>query len=152
MSELLPSFSNTIPIFASPDAVPFRFTPNMQHFLTPIGIEGLLTSGIMSIGRCLTEPEFDLDQQLSLFIRDEVLTWYNSHQKHQTNDLVFRDHIAQNVEAIVKKAEILSCRLERDMGNPNSPMTAVQSITNLISEATNPQNLAKMGEAWYPWF
>ncbi|KDQ21071.1 hypothetical protein BOTBODRAFT_142417 [Botryobasidium botryosum FD-172 SS1] len=152
MSELLPSFSNNIPIFASPDAVPFRFTPNMQHFLTPIGIEGLLTSGIMSIGRCLTEPEFDLDQQLSLFIRDEVLTWYNSHQKQQTNDLVFRDHIAQNVEAIVKKAEILSCRLERDMGNANSPMTAVQSITNLISEATNPQNLAKMGEAWYPWF
>jgi len=29
----------------------------MQHFLNPIGIEGILTSGIMAIGRSLTEPE-----------------------------------------------------------------------------------------------
>jgi hypothetical protein len=29
----------------------------MQHFVTPNGMEGLMTSGIMAIGRCLTEPE-----------------------------------------------------------------------------------------------
>lgn len=39
------------------EATPFRLTPNMQHFLNPIGIEGLLTSGIMAIARSLTEPE-----------------------------------------------------------------------------------------------
>jgi hypothetical protein len=38
--------------------------PNMQHFLGPIFTEGLLTSGIMAIGRCLTEPEVNpLDAQ-----------------------------------------------------------------------------------------
>lgn len=45
------------PVFASNDAVPFRFTPNMQRFLGPVFTEGLLTTGIMVIGRCLTEPE-----------------------------------------------------------------------------------------------
>lgn len=29
----------------------------MQHFVTPIGIEGLMTSGMMAIARGLTEPE-----------------------------------------------------------------------------------------------
>ena len=45
------------PVLQSSEAVPFRFTPNMQHFVTPNGMEGLMTSGIMAIGRCLTEPE-----------------------------------------------------------------------------------------------
>ena len=45
------------PILASADAVPFRFTPNMQNFIGPICTEGILTSNLMAIGRCLTEPE-----------------------------------------------------------------------------------------------
>jgi transformation/transcription domain-associated protein len=57
------AFNASIPVFASPEAVPFRLTPNMQHFLTPIGVEGILTAGVMSIGRCLTEPEVCLDLQ-----------------------------------------------------------------------------------------
>jgi transformation/transcription domain-associated protein len=39
------------------EPVPFRFTPNMQEFMTDAGIEGLLTAGINAIARCLTEPE-----------------------------------------------------------------------------------------------
>jgi transformation/transcription domain-associated protein len=49
--------SNQAPLFATSDVVPFRFTPNMQSFLGPIFTEGILTSGIMALGRCLTEPE-----------------------------------------------------------------------------------------------
>ncbi len=44
-------------IFGTPEAVPFRFTPNLQHLLGPILTEGILASGLMAIGRCLTEPE-----------------------------------------------------------------------------------------------
>lgn len=39
------------------EAVPFRFTPNLQRFVNGIGMEGLMTAGIMAIGRALTEPE-----------------------------------------------------------------------------------------------
>lgn len=39
------------------EPVPFRFTPNMQEFMTEVGMEGLLTAGINAIARCLTEPE-----------------------------------------------------------------------------------------------
>jgi transformation/transcription domain-associated protein len=44
----------------------------MQHFITPAGIEGLLTSGVMAMARSLSNPEFDLESSLSLFLRDEV--------------------------------------------------------------------------------
>jgi transformation/transcription domain-associated protein len=49
--------SSSLPLFATTDVVPFRLTPNMQNFLGPIFTEGILTSGIMAIGRSLTEPE-----------------------------------------------------------------------------------------------
>ena len=45
------------PEFVNAEAVPFRFTPNLQRFITPIGTEGLLTSSMMAIARCLTESE-----------------------------------------------------------------------------------------------
>jgi transformation/transcription domain-associated protein len=49
--------STQAPLFASNDSVPFRFTPNMQTFLGPVFTEGVLTSGLVAIGRSLTEPE-----------------------------------------------------------------------------------------------
>lgn len=49
--------NNPNTLFATLDAVPFRFTPNLQHLLGPILVDGILATGIMSIGRCLTEPE-----------------------------------------------------------------------------------------------
>jgi transformation/transcription domain-associated protein len=65
-----PAVSGQNPQFATSDVVPFRFTPNMQNFLGPIFTEGILTSGIMAIGRCLTEPEvseFFISQELTFF-------------------------------------------------------------------------------------
>jgi transformation/transcription domain-associated protein len=44
-------------LFSTTDVVPFRLTPNIQKFLGPTLIEGILTSGIFSIARGLTEPE-----------------------------------------------------------------------------------------------
>ena len=56
--------NNPNSLFTSNDAVPFRFTPNMQHLLGPIFTEGILAAGIMSIGRCLTEPEVSQPERL----------------------------------------------------------------------------------------
>ena len=54
------------------DPVPFRLTPNMQHFITRVGVEGVVSAAATAISRCLTMPEFDLAGTLSIFIRDEV--------------------------------------------------------------------------------
>lgn len=66
MSELLPGMGipaallnlpNQLPVFASHDVVPFRFTPNLQHFIGECFTEGILVSAIVAIGRSLSEPQ-----------------------------------------------------------------------------------------------
>ena len=52
--------------------MPFRLTPNMQHFITRVGVEGVVTAAATAISRSLMVPGFDLAGTLSLFIRDEV--------------------------------------------------------------------------------
>lgn len=124
---------NYLPLLASAETVPFRFTPNMQHFVGPICTEGVLTSSMMSMARSLTEPEvsflnftwdidfglktlhqFDLDQQLCLFARDEVANWFSIRGKTPPYDQSFRKHVAACVDNIVTRAELVACKIERE--------------------------------------
>ncbi|KAI9063246.1 atypical/PIKK/TRRAP protein kinase [Trametes sanguinea] len=159
MSEVLPGLTAQAPYFTSPETVPFRFTPNLQHFLGPILTEGILANGIMSIGRCLTEPENELEFQLCLFARDEVMTWLHQHHRGKVPqiDMSFRQNVAANIEGVVKRAETMACKLERDQAlqqNAQNMSTTpiVQTVANLISTATNPMNLVKMPEHFVQWF
>jgi len=156
MSDLVPGMHGYVPILASADAVPFRFTPNMQNFVGPICTEGILTSSLMAIGRCLTEPEFDLDQQLCLFARDEVTQWFQMRGKALSFDLAFRKHVASNIDGMVTRAELMACKIEREqaVNNPLNPgdKPVVQTVTNLVCQATNPAHLNRMAETYHPWF
>ncbi|KAF5387961.1 hypothetical protein D9615_000446 [Tricholomella constricta] len=114
MSELLPGVSNAIPLFATSDVVPFRFTPNMQHFVGPIFTEGLLTSGILAIARSLTEPEFELEQNLCLYGRDELNSWMAMRNQPWQVDVHFRQSVAAIIDGVVKRAETMACKIERE--------------------------------------
>ena len=70
MSDVVPTFNPQAPQFKSTDPTPFRLSPNIQHFIGPIGIEGILTSSLMALGRCLTEPERNLEEFLGDFLFD----------------------------------------------------------------------------------
>ena len=39
------------------EAVPFRLTPNLQHFITPVGLDGIYTASLMAIARSLADPD-----------------------------------------------------------------------------------------------
>ncbi|PCH41022.1 hypothetical protein WOLCODRAFT_151061 [Wolfiporia cocos MD-104 SS10] len=156
MSELLPGITTQPPIFHSGDHVPFRLTPNMQHFLGPIFIEGILAAGIMAIGRCLTEPEFDMDYHLCLYVRDETMTWLHRQRKPWSFDISFRQMMAITSDAIVKRAETMACKVEREQvltsPLPANTVPVFHTVTQMISAATNPINLTKMLELFVPWF
>jgi transformation/transcription domain-associated protein len=53
-------FAAAKPIYNNIEVVPFRFTPNMQRFIGPILTEGIVTTGMVAIGRALTDPEVRL--------------------------------------------------------------------------------------------
>lgn len=123
MMDVLPGFHQTSPIFGNGEVVPFRFTPNIQDFITLVGIEGLFTSCLMATARSLTDPELELDQYLSIFVRDEVYAWYtnNAHhqqlQQQQRNAIVeqqMRDRINTNVAQILTKSQFLSCKTDTE--------------------------------------
>ncbi|TFK23272.1 atypical/PIKK/TRRAP protein kinase [Coprinopsis marcescibilis] len=155
MTDLLPGISSQLPIFATTDTVPFRFTPNMQQFVGSIFMDGILAPSIMAIGQALTEPEFDLEYHLCLFSRDEVSAWMSMRGKPWTMDSVFRQSMAANIDNVVKKAEALGCKQERENSLQPGVVPAnvvLQTVTNQISTSTNPLALAKMGELYQPWF
>jgi transformation/transcription domain-associated protein len=183
------------PEFTNNEAVPFRFTPNFQRFITPIGTEGLLTSSMMAIARCLTESEvrdsrsfavspvslptltfspracqFDLEHRLSIFVREEVLTWSQMLKNDPRHNL--REIVLSNVDAVVRRAKVMSCKMEREkvrfplsflfgffrreadawvlplgFSPPQPPSASIpvnQSILELLLQATSVHNLSKM--------
>lgn len=53
---------------------------------------------------------------MCLFVRDEVMTWMHTHYRGRVPqiDMNFRIHVAGNIEAIIKRAETMACKLERE--------------------------------------
>ncbi|KAI0320805.1 FAT domain-containing protein [Amylostereum chailletii] len=159
MSDLFPGFHKQTAVFSNNDVVPFRFTPNIQHFIGPIHTEGLMTSALFAMGRSLSAPEYDLEQQLALFSRDEVTTWLHGRNRPFNFDPTFRQLVQQNISSVVQRVETMSCKLEREqaLASPTSvpsptKVPVVQTIVNLISTATDPINIMKMTEIYSPWF
>lgn len=143
-TEILPGMAQNNPVFHNAEAVPFRFTPTLQNLMGPTAVEGIYSCAIMAIGRCLTEPEFELDQHLSIFVRDELITWFTQQHRPVTHETQLREKVAANVDLIVRRASSLS-----QVAQGNLP--AHQTIIDLISQAVNPKNLAQMDQLWSPF-
>jgi phosphatidylinositol kinase/protein kinase (PI-3 family) len=75
MSEILPGAHQTTPFGLTPVAnrtATSAGSPNMQHFITKTGVEGIVTAVLTALSKSLTLPEFDLSGTLTIFLRDEV--------------------------------------------------------------------------------
>ncbi|PWN50372.1 hypothetical protein IE53DRAFT_368968 [Violaceomyces palustris] len=155
MSDIVPTFNPAAPQFKSSDPTPFRLSPNIQNFIGPIGIEGLLTSSMMALGRCLSEPERELEEYLSIFVRDEINFWLSGAQRQAPGVTEApREIVLQNILEMVKRARLMSCKYEMEKGaqqqQPSiSPVS--QTVLDLINSASNPSKLALQDPTWQPW-
>ncbi|KAK5808732.1 hypothetical protein F5H01DRAFT_281683, partial [Linnemannia elongata] len=148
-SDMLPVFSPSTTTFSNSEPVPFRFTPNIQHFITPTGVEGVFTSALMSIARCLTEPEFEFDQYLGIFIRDELVSWFANGMK-PLNEQNLGERVTSTVDQVQRRTALLSCKPEREKSRNNN-IPANQTLLDLISQASNPLKYAQMDCSWLQW-
>ena len=160
------AFSPGQPMIATNEPVPFRLTPNMQHFITRTGVEGIVTAACTAIARSLTMPEFDLAGTLSLFIRDEILTWHNTYMKEPSSPMPLTAQVSRNVEHFIRRAGLMgyigenkdkvSDVVETAVGAPTDFQTlnaqSYHAIVTLISQATAPNLLAQMPENFMSWF
>ena len=140
-SELIPSMNQKC-LFHNSEHVPYRLTPNLQSLMGPVGTEGVFACALMAIGRCLTEPELELEQQLSIFVRDEVMFWFTQ-QHHNVNDQL-RERVQQNSDIIVKKALALA-------KPATGTLPANQTVIDTISQAADPVRLAQADALWMPY-
>ncbi|KAI9209824.1 uncharacterized protein BJ171DRAFT_609195 [Polychytrium aggregatum] len=142
-TELISGMSNITFLYSSNETVPFRLTPNLVKFVTPVGVEGIFTNSMMSMARSLIEPEVELEDYLAIFVRDELVTWHTASKKPPPQEHHLRDLVSVNMELIVKKAQAMSCKTEREKGI-ESGAPANQTVLDLISVAVNPMKLAGM--------
>lgn len=138
------------PMFVNAEQVPFRLTPNIQKLIGDSGLEGILAVYVLCIARALLEPEADLEQYLTLYVRDEAISWIaqgggdrSGTVSGQDNQL--RDVVKLNVDSIIKRV--------MTMGHvsPNGGV-ATQNVLELISQAVNPRNLAAADTLWMAYF
>lgn len=149
-SELMSCMAAGKAFFHNPEPVPFRLTPNLGTLMGPLATEGIYSCAIMAIARCLSEPEFELEQQLSLFVRDEMIHWYTSQHKMnpqaQMADGQLRETVQANSEIIVKR----TLSVAQSPGG-NGPLPANQTVIDLIAKAVNPMNLAMCDALFMPY-
>jgi transformation/transcription domain-associated protein len=143
-AELIPTINPAKAFFYNPEQVPFRFTPNIQTLLGPIATEGVFACAMMAIARCLTEPRHELEQQLSVFVRDEMMFWATAHHRGVLPPGQLRDLVYNNSEIIVNRAVSLA-------SPPEGNLPANQTTIDLISKAVNPQHLASCDALWMPY-
>ncbi|KAI1645032.1 uncharacterized protein F4817DRAFT_192555 [Daldinia loculata] len=144
-SEVMSFMAPGKPFFHNPEPVPFRLTPNLQTLMGPLATEGIFSCSIMAIARCLTEPEFELEHALTLFVRDEVIFWFtSSHRTVHLNENQLRETVQTNCDMIVKRAVSLA---QSPVGN----LPANQTVIDLIARAVNPMNLAQCDALWMPY-
>ena len=62
------------------EVVPFRLTPSLQAYITPVGIDGVLASALVFGARKLAKPQSDFMDFVTLFVRDELFIWYLNQQ------------------------------------------------------------------------
>ncbi|KAL4867062.1 hypothetical protein BDV12DRAFT_124197 [Aspergillus spectabilis] len=146
-SELIPTINPNKAFFYNPEQVPFRLTPNIQTLMGPIATEGLFACAIMAIARCLTEPRHELEQQLSIFVRDEMMFWATTHHRDRgvLSAQQLRELVYNNSDIIVNRAVSLA-------SPPEGNLPANQTTIDLISKAVNPQHLASGDALWMPYF
>lgn len=72
-------------------------------------------------------PQFDLEEQLSLFIKDEVYHMSNVLHRRPLDDLSFRQLIADNVAVITNRVQVMSCQYERERVSSNDCLPRLET-------------------------
>lgn len=142
-SELIPSMAVGKPILHNNEPVPFRLTPNLQTIMGPLNLEGIFAPAVMTVARCLIEPEGELEMQLSIFMRDEMNHWQTTQLKtgHMTPDML-RESVQTNSELVVKRASAIGSL------PTGANLPANQTVVDLVAVAVHPHKLSQTDPLW----
>jgi transformation/transcription domain-associated protein len=138
VAEVTPSYTPQTLQLESSEPVPFRLTPNFQHFMTPQGIQGLFVPTLMYVGRALAEKGADIESLMCLFMRDDLFHLVQSSNRPTSTsqpplyspqqDPIYREKAMANSNAILKRIQVLSCMHNESFDIKSSPVEETQPI------------------------
>ena len=150
MSELVPALNPAKPHFYANEHVAIRLTPNLQTLMGPIALEGIFTASLMAIARCLTEPNdgYEMEQQLSIFVRDEMTHWAISNNKGGIAGIEnqLREMVETNTSHVVKRAVNLA-RTPAAVALSHQQQAQLQQLQAMQQQQQNQQNGAEGSNA-----
>ncbi|KAJ1939459.1 transcription-associated protein 1, partial [Linderina macrospora] len=149
LTDLVPT-QGSPGLIHSKEPVPFRLTPNIQAFVTELGLEGILPFAVHKVADRFVSEEYLLRDFLDLYVTDELLHMPSVKALAATNPQALVEMCERNVQLITHRVkqlvEILPAEKVRELGA--SPM---QPLLQLFMQAVDPTNLAKMDFLWMPW-
>ncbi|KAI8925790.1 hypothetical protein BC831DRAFT_459457 [Entophlyctis helioformis] len=77
------------------------------------------------------------------------MTWQTNLRKPTFQHGQLRELVTQNVELLVKRAQGISCKIEREKGAERVDPVS-RTVLDLVSQAVNPLKLAQMDIAFMP--
>lgn len=125
--------------------VPFRLTPNLSELITPTGMVGPFRGALDAVAHCLTNPQSRVISIFRAILRDEMLFW----QKRGQDTIESEALVTMVNKAINKIYSRLNALALSDASASNGLLES--QAPQLISQATNPDQLCKMDPAWHPW-
>lgn len=169
-TEMRPGYASSGLLEAS-TTMPFRLTRNIHNFLTRSGVQGPFSLGMMAAAEALLSDEDLLRNQLSLFFRDDLLSWHASKarvlpsmapgtadaaggstgQQQQQQQRRIEAQVQQRVEANVSLVleRVRGISLSQNGHAAESPRG--KSVRELLEIATSPERQREMVPTWAPW-
>ena len=150
-TEFRPKYNNNGLVELN-EPIPFRLTRNLHKLITNFSIEGPFANALTAAAQSLVERMSILENQLSLFFRDDLLSWHVSktqprpESEMQRIEQQLKERVAENVKRVVDRVNSIA---PKPVGTSSS--FRYQKAYELIEVATDPRTISKMGPTWFPW-
>jgi transformation/transcription domain-associated protein len=168
--DFRPTFNGTEGKLSRSESVPFRMTRNMQNFISPFGLQGILLNSMSVASHGLVQQASDLESLLQLFIRDELIAWQNINSgvidaKFAQDETLLKQTVQLNIEDVMTRLkEMAPVPPAFVTTNPDNPTPADlgtqtdnmipsnEKIVELIKQATSEDQLSLLPPTLHPWF
>jgi len=127
--------------FKIPETVPFRLTHNMVDAFGPVGIEGPFRIGCEIALSVMRREKDVLMSVLRPFVYDPLVDWTKSNPGKSNPGTIHLQRVEDRLRGFV-------CRKKKGSIHP---LSVEGQVSYLISQATDPANLAVMFWGWAPY-
>ncbi|KAL4854024.1 Transcription-associated protein 1 [Chlorella vulgaris] len=149
-ADLITTYDTRFQLERGHETVPFRLTRNMQSFIGPQGMEGMVVCAMTSAAQALQTDPHVASAIIALFFRDDILSWAARRSgarciaalNASLKTTQLETCVAWNTAASMHRITTMAPARE---GHPQ------QGTRALVAEAVAAENLARMCPTWSAW-